>query len=366
MQQEFLNSLVRNLGLPGVDELDKEIQTRINRCHNWYAAHGDPWSQCHEVLVSHVYADRIQLANKAIITSRLLAMAFARESVDSMAVIGVSAGRSVDQKIDELWKADRPDESMFLAAYATTVAEELRSRQIQQIDQRIKRQNLTALQVYSPGYYGWDLADQQALYWCLPERGPLGLLESHCLRPTRSSLSVVGITAKACASTSKFWLEISRGLSPQCDLKAQMAYVFPEKALRKWARDRLTLNNETSRWSAKFRFEGTTCSSMGMPFSLDYNVELVEETTGVFRIDRGSCDPPDTKYQNTCAYRSAPREFMNSLQSACPLQNKRLDAVLTWQPQRQSTGCACLAADRNHKWQLTLQTIHFALENKIY
>src|SRR5439155_24891244 len=64
------------------------------------------------------------------------------------------------------------------------------------------RDGLIAVPHYSPGYSGWDVADQNKLFELItrsatrPFAGPLEVLSSGMLRPKKSLLGVFGLTAR--------------------------------------------------------------------------------------------------------------------------------------------------------------------------
>jgi hypothetical protein len=52
---------------------------------------------------------------------------------------------------------------------------------------------------------------------------------------------------------------------------------------------------------------------------------------------------------------------MSAIELEKPLNNERLNTVLSWQRQPSAAGCYCEKGSREHKWGLVLETIHFAL-----
>ena len=120
----------------------------------------------------------------------------------ALVVVAISAGPEVDAEIDRLWKDGRPDEAMFLNAYAIAATENLRQLETSRLAGLAERQGFAVLPHYSPGYEGWELADQRTLYEIIvaPDASPcelpgcLDLLPSGALRPTKSTLAAFGIT----------------------------------------------------------------------------------------------------------------------------------------------------------------------------
>lgn len=145
-------------------------------------------------------------------------------------------------------------------------------------------------------------------------------------------------------------------------------YAFPRRALIHWQNERLqfTLPGD-NRIYAKFHFHGTTCNNMGVPFDLEYTVELHADEMGRHRIVECSCEPctGDTGHQRMCESISQPEQFMTMMRAQPALSGRLIDEVLHWQPEVNPAGCLCQQSNRDHKWRMVLQTIHFALSHNL-
>jgi hypothetical protein len=299
-----------------------------------------------------------------------LANGLARASVHAIIVVAVAAGRAVDQRIDELWKSNRPDEAMFLNAYAIALVEHLREQTGAHLSSIFRKENMTVLPHYSPGYEGWDLADQARLFRLLcgnepATRSPLELLSSGGLIPSKSTLAVYGLSHRTDFSEDldQFWTCRSIPVSghDQAD-----GYAFPEKALSRWRDTRLRITAQgADELLATFHFDGSTCSNMGIPLEFDYKVALRRDRNHGYHLVNCDCEPSDDHmgYQSMCAFLDKPERFMSQLAAHHPMIGRPLHEALTWRAPTSPAGCLCTKASQDHKWRIVLQTIHDALEN---
>ena len=149
-------------------------------------------------------------------------------------------------------------------------------------------------------------------------------------------------------------------------LDQEAAYSVNRKALQRWARERLTIEEREGGWlDAVFRYEGTTCTNMGRPLEFRYRVQLGPREEG-YPIRALDCAPAegDTGHAHMCEYIANPEGVMGAIEGEKPLQGQRLDAVFSWRRETSVAGCFCEAASRNHKWGLVLETIHYALAQR--
>src|SRR5690606_16307948 len=83
-------------------------------------------------------------------------------------------------------------------------------------------------------------------------------------------------------------------------------YSVNARALQRWATERVTLDaRPDGSVAAGFRFDGTTCSNMGVPLSFEYALTLVPAVEG-YVIREAECRPAadDDGYRSMCAYLS--------------------------------------------------------------
>jgi hypothetical protein len=269
---------------------------------------------------------------------------------------------------------------------------------------------MVALPHYSPGYSGWDVSDQNLLWSVIrPQNGSgwpgeLQVLDTGMLRPKKSLLAVIGITANLERARSFAKLVPCENCSlPGCQYRrAPYRYSLPQiedvrrlqgspaerpaagradsgplardarystnlRALRKWSQERLVLNTGADgSVEARFRYEGTTCSNLGQPLEFDYHVKLAAPDDH-YRITAAECAPAtgDTGHTQQCEYLNDAASLMGSIANEKPLLGRPLNDVLSWERPSNPSGCYCDIERRNHKWGLVYEVIHFALANNL-
>jgi hypothetical protein len=125
---------------------------------------------------------------------------FTESQTRSAVLVAVSAGRECEERAHQLWEEGKPDEYFFLEVLGSAVVEQLIVLASGRICGWADDNKLAALPYFSPGYSGWDIAQQIPL-WNLFRHdfngkfpGPLEVLESGMLRPKKSQLAVIGLT----------------------------------------------------------------------------------------------------------------------------------------------------------------------------
>jgi len=361
----------RHLGLPACAELDERLETLVDQAKSWYTRHGEPWTEARQVSVERIVDDVIHLEDQQQLSSALLAEGLAGAEAHALIVVAISAGRAVEQQIDLLWKSGHVDEAMFLNAYAIATVEHLRWRAGDLLRRSLSESGTTVLPHYSPGYDGWDLADQARLYRLFLRHGdsaslPLELLPSGGLIPSKSTLAAFGITHRTDfdEDLDAYW---SCRSAPTSTVRTSSSYAFPEKALAKWRDKRLKVTAEpNNELLARFRFDGSTCANMGLPLAFDYEVRLQPEAAGGHRILSSTCEPAEkhSGYQSMCAFLDKPERYMTQLRAHQPLVGQSLSSALTWQSPTSPAGCLCTRASQDHKWRIVLQSVHYALHDQ--
>jgi hypothetical protein len=150
--------------------------------------------------------------------------------------------------------------------------------------------------------------------------------------------------------------------APQAVADQEVGYAFPLKALRRWSTQMTELVHTGDQVLARFNFIGSTCSDGGVPLKFVYAVQL-EADGDDYLIRHMHAEPAKDHlgYRSMCSYKSNGDEIIHLLQAAHPLAGRPLSDVLSWHPERNPAGCICSAENRNHKWLMVLQTIHFSL-----
>ena len=266
---------------------------------HWYADHGRPWFYLREV--------DLQLADGALrldgvdFKSPRLREHLLRTGSKRAMVLLVSAGRACEERAGRLWAEGKPDEYFFLEMFGSAVVEHLVATLSGRICALADSAGLEAVPHYSPGYTGWDVAEQVPLFGLIRDRmsqplpEPVEVLSSGMLRPKKSLLAVVGLApatgrvvhshqtpCEGCSfSPCNYRRSPYRHAAADSSAARPVAgaalpaggfppvpdsrYTVGARALRKWATERVRLvPREDGTVAASFRFDGTTCSNIGL------------------------------------------------------------------------------------------------------
>ena len=192
----------RHLGVPAHSERRCEWLHLIEGARHWCRDHLTPWVRRRQVTIAHIAGSTVLLDGGRSLHSRLLADRLRAGRAKSLCVVAFSAGRGIDQQIQEHWKAGRPDAAFALYAYGSALIEELRDREAELLFCDASVSGKRVLPYLSPGYSGWPLEDQANLFALIADHddprsaGPIELLESGGLRPSKSTLVVFGLTRR--------------------------------------------------------------------------------------------------------------------------------------------------------------------------
>lgn len=389
----------RLLGYPPHHTPGERADELAEQARGWYAEHGRPWVYLREVELKvtrdELWIDGMEFHSKQLHTH------LREAGAERAMLVAVSAGHACEAHAGRLWRESKPDEYFFLEMFGSAVVEHLVATLSARICELAEHDGLMAVAHYSPGYTGWDIADQNRLYELITRGRPqlfpetLEVMPSGMLRPKKSLLAVVGLTVRTgralasphlvpCEACSFAPCQYRRApyrhapvrtidsispLSPAARVAPapspvrQANYSVNTRALRKWAQERVRIEpRERGTIEASFRFDGTTCSSQGRPLAFDYAVTLSGPQEGYTILD-SSCRPApgDDGHTFMCAYLSDSDGLMKSLDREKPLVGRPLDDVLNWSRTAAPSGCHCSADSRAHKWGLALEAIHFAL-----
>ena len=358
---------LRHLGLPAGTGLDEKTLPLAEGAGDWYREHGNPWIHSRLAPIQGIEEDTIRLDDGTLLSSRVLAEGARRSGTHSISILAVSAGVEVDDRIAELWAEEKPDEAMFLNAYADALTEHLRSAEAEKMLEQFSAENMTVLPYYSPGYDGWDLTDQAALLNTIsnPLPGALEVLPSGGLKPSKSALAVFAVTCTDLAeSGDDYWQDLYRELSVNRNSgNENSSYAFSSSALEGWEKKRLELSEDGDALQAVFRFNGSTCTNLGLPLRFEYRVDLSREETGGYRLEGFSCEPhpEDTGHKGMCSYLADAEAILEKTRQPPALPGRSLGKVLEWTPPSSPAGCLCSQSSRDHKWRIVLQTLHYSL-----
>jgi hypothetical protein len=388
----------RLLGFPRGHGVDGRAAELAAWARAWYAEHGRPWVYVREAALeatdTALRIDGVEFRSASL--RRHLRSAAARR----VALVAVSAGRGCEEHARRLWEEAKPDEYFFLESFGSAVVEHLVAATSGRLCAQADRDGLMAVPHYSPGYAGWEVADQNRLFGLItrgmtrPFPEALEVLPSGMLKPKKALLAVFGLTARtaeALAAASLVPCErcsfspcqfrraphrpaAARGETPAAGpgpaggaAGAAPAPAAPyrtnPRALRKWAGERVRLAPRADgAVEARFRFDGTTCSNLGQPLAFDYVVLLGAPETGGAILE-AACRPApgDVGHTKMCAWLNDAAALERALAVEKPLLGRPLAEVLTWTRPAAPSGCFCNAESRLHNWGVALEAIHFAL-----
>ena len=216
----------RLLGYPGQRIPQNRIGRRAAECRAWYEEHGRPLAVVRALRIDRIEEPGTSLSNGETFNSHLLAQRLRQADSAVIVVAAVSAGSAVDERSGALWLEGRLDEGYCLDRFGAAVAEQLATWTARSIRAGARDDGLAALPGYSPGYDGWDLADQVTVARCLlpdgayPPPAPFAVLSSGMISPTNSLLTVFALTPNARLADSMrrrhrcSWCALAR-----CDLR---------------------------------------------------------------------------------------------------------------------------------------------------
>jgi hypothetical protein len=387
----------RLLGWPRDHAPEERARELAAWARSWYTEHGHPWVYFRRVDLQFV-DDALMLDGSNFNPARLR-QHLRDNQAKSAVLVAVSAGHQCEEHARQLWNEGRPDEYFFLEIFGSAVVEDLLARLNGRLCDLAAHEGLMAVPHYSPGYTGWDVADQPKLFSLLTQKmsrpfpDPIEVMSSGMLRPKKSLLAVFGLASIAangnpnarestpCESCSFGPCSYRRASyrhaerapaqtgtpvisnAPAQPLTRNATYSVNTRALRKWATERVQVDSrEDGTVEATFRFDGTTCSNQGHPLAFDYRISLSSADEG-YRILRSSCAPAsgDDGYEYTCAYLQDADGFMQNIAREKPLLGRSIEEVLGWSRPAAPSGCHCTAESRAHKWGLALEAIHYAL-----
>lgn len=191
---------IRLLGFPRDRKLEDRTRELADGAQAWYTANGRPWIHARQADTLELGHDRLAI-NGTEFSSRRLHGQFSTAEAGSAILVAVSAGRECEEHAQALWRDEKPDEYFFLEAFGSAVVEHLIALANGRICGWAEAQGQVALPHFSPGYTGWDISEQGKLWELIrptedhPLPGDLHVMESGMLRPKKSQLAVVGITA---------------------------------------------------------------------------------------------------------------------------------------------------------------------------
>lgn len=189
----------RLLGYPRNYPVEGRARELADDAREWYSKNGRPWINAREISSVESHNDKVSIG-KAEFSSQRLREIFVESDVHAAVLVAVSAGRECEEHAHQLWEEGKPDEYFFLEVLGSAVVEQLIVLANAHICGWADENKLAALPYFSPGYSGWDIAEQIPLWNLFRERfdggfpAALQVLDSGMLNPKKSQLTVVGLT----------------------------------------------------------------------------------------------------------------------------------------------------------------------------
>ncbi len=189
----------RLLGFPAQYELAGRTKELADWARQWYTGHGKPW-------IYALQADGLALAdghvriNGVTFSSKRLSEQLAEAQAENAVLVAVSAGKQCEGKALQLWQEEKPDEYFFLEVYGSAVVEHLIAGAAYRICDWADQHRLAVLPHYSPGYPGWDIADQNRILGLIRQQmkcefpEEIRVMDTGMLQPKKSLLALFGIT----------------------------------------------------------------------------------------------------------------------------------------------------------------------------
>ena len=348
----------RHAGLPPEAPVNAAVEEALEAARGWYAARGEPWAGFALREVRGIEGEAVRLEGGGVLTSLLLAAELRAAEAAAVAVVGASAGKAADSESELAFRSGRALEGMCLHAVATAAAEHLRACALRALAGLAAGAGAALLPARSPGHPGWDLRDGAALLALLPGPVPIRALPSGGLEPRRSVLAACGWASRD-ALAAALAGDPGRSAAPGPEGPA-----FPEKALEKWARERVRISPlHGGRLAASFRFDGKTCTSLGTPIALDYTVTLAPRGTAGYTVEACGCAPApdDGGLRWMCSVRDDPDRLLPPLLDPPPVAGLGLEEAAARIGGLEPSGCLCQPGNRRHKWRMALETIGRAL-----
>jgi len=189
----------RLLGYPKNYLLEGRARELADEAQAWFAKNGRPWIWAREIPEVDLKNGIARIGGTEF-SSKKLREILSEAAAHSALLVAVSAGKECEEHARALWHEGKPDEYFFLETYGSAVVEQLIAVASGRICAWADEHQMAALPHFSPGYSGWDIAEQLPL-WRLFQKnsggefpGELEVLDSGMLRPKKSLLAVIGLT----------------------------------------------------------------------------------------------------------------------------------------------------------------------------
>jgi hypothetical protein len=114
------------------------------------------------------------------------------DEAEALALFAVTLGREVSQQIEDFFDAGNPADGYILDQIASFAADELAQIAARRFADNRQARPTSAVLPYSPGYCGWNVSGQRALFAHLePDEVGITLNDSCLMHPTKSVSGVL-------------------------------------------------------------------------------------------------------------------------------------------------------------------------------
>lgn len=187
----------RLLGYPPDHDPGERARELMGWAREWYRDNGRPWVFARTARELSVANGQVKI-DKERFSSKRLHHQLTRVEGEGAILTAVSAGPELEERARMLWEEGKPDEYFFLEVYGSALVEHLIMSASFRLCEWGDREGKAILPHDSPGYPGWEIAEQGKLLGIIQGSdaipGELQVLESGMLRPKKSLLAVFGVT----------------------------------------------------------------------------------------------------------------------------------------------------------------------------
>jgi hypothetical protein len=189
----------RLLGYPKNRPIEGRARELADGARKWFSKNGRPWICAREISTLEPHNGKVRIDGTEFSSARLREIV-GEAQIHSAVLVAVSAGSECEEHARGLWNEGKPDEYFFLESLGSAVVEQLITQASGHICGWADENKMAALPHVSPGYSGWNIAEQIPLWNLFKQNfsggfpGKLEVLESGMLRPKKSQLAVVGLT----------------------------------------------------------------------------------------------------------------------------------------------------------------------------
>jgi len=134
--------------------------------------------------------------NKSFNTGKLIASNL--KHAKSVAIIVCTAGKGITEWSNKLMAEQELIKGYIIDILGSEIVETAINKIQDSLEKEIQQKNLKTTNRYSPGYCGWDVAEQKLLFSLLPDNFcSISLTESSLMIPIKSISGIIGIGKEA-------------------------------------------------------------------------------------------------------------------------------------------------------------------------